>query len=226
MPRRAAVSSKSPRPAPSRAPAVEAPGTRERILDAAEQAFGDHGLRGARVHEIVARAGVNERMLYHHFGDKEGLYRAVLMRYADEVVVPLQGVLAEEGDPVEALRRIFRVYFDVLARHPGILRVVLHEALSGWASLPFFRDEPGDPVAAGLFALMRRGQAEGRIRADIDPRAVMLLGGGAIFGLALLRPRYQRFYEESLDDPEVLASLREQLLDLTMHGIMVPEATR
>jgi TetR/AcrR family transcriptional regulator len=226
MPRRPAAAPKSPRRAPAPATAAEAQGTCLRILDAAEQAFGDHGLRGARVHEIVARAGVNERMLYHHFGDKEGLYRAVLMRYADEIIAPLQDVFADGGDPVEQLRGVFRLYFDVLARHPGILRVALHEALSGWASLPFLRDEPGDPVAAGLFALVRRGQAEGRIRPDVDPRAVMLLGGGAIFGLAMLRPRFQRFYDDSLDDPTVLVSLREELLDLTMHGIMVPEAPR
>ena len=52
--------------------------TRAAILDAATREFTAKGLSGARVDAIAERAGVNKRMIYHYFGDKEGLYLAVL----------------------------------------------------------------------------------------------------------------------------------------------------
>src|ERR1017187_5815230 len=52
--------------------------TRERILSAALQEFAANGFAGARVDTIARRAAINKRMLYHYFGDKEKLFRAVL----------------------------------------------------------------------------------------------------------------------------------------------------
>ena len=52
--------------------------TRRKILDAAVVEFTANGLAGARVDEIAARAGVNMRMLYVHFGSKEELWIQVL----------------------------------------------------------------------------------------------------------------------------------------------------
>ena len=59
--------------------------TRERILDAALAAFGAHGPMGARVDEIAASAGVNKRMLYHYFGNKDDLFQAVLEEIYDTI---------------------------------------------------------------------------------------------------------------------------------------------
>ena len=52
--------------------------TRERILRAARREFVAKGIAGARVDAIARAAAVNKRMLYHYFGDKDALYRAVL----------------------------------------------------------------------------------------------------------------------------------------------------
>src|SRR6202044_1052358 len=52
--------------------------TRERILSAALKEFAAKGFAGARVDVIARRATINKRMLYHYFGNKEKLFRAVL----------------------------------------------------------------------------------------------------------------------------------------------------
>lgn len=54
--------------------------TRARILAAALDEFAAEGRAGARVDRIAARSGVNKRMIYHYFGNKEGLYAALLER--------------------------------------------------------------------------------------------------------------------------------------------------
>ena len=52
--------------------------TRERILDAATAEFAAHGLAGARVDRIAAAARINKAQLYHHVGNKEALFGAVV----------------------------------------------------------------------------------------------------------------------------------------------------
>lgn len=55
-------------------------GPRERILDAAEHAFGELGFEGASLRDIVRTAGVNLATVYYYFSSKEGLMEAVLKR--------------------------------------------------------------------------------------------------------------------------------------------------
>ncbi|MGH8013732.1 MAG: TetR/AcrR family transcriptional regulator [Candidatus Binataceae bacterium] len=54
--------------------------TRRRILSSALTEFAAKGLAGARTEAIARRAGVNKRMLFHCFGNKEELYREILRR--------------------------------------------------------------------------------------------------------------------------------------------------
>ena len=56
------------------------PDTKQLILDAAEKAFADHGIEGTSLRKIIARAGVNLAAVHYHFGSKEALLKAVLIR--------------------------------------------------------------------------------------------------------------------------------------------------
>src|SRR5262244_1754226 len=60
--------------------------TRERILAAALKEFSAKGLAGARVDRIARRARINKRMLYHYFGNKDGLFREIMRRKLEERV--------------------------------------------------------------------------------------------------------------------------------------------
>jgi AcrR family transcriptional regulator len=64
------------------------PGTKERILDAAEHLFARQGYPGASLREITALAGVNLAAVNYHFGSKENLVEAVIERR----IVPLNQV--------------------------------------------------------------------------------------------------------------------------------------
>lgn len=66
--------------------------TRRKILDAAIDEFAARGFGGARVDRIAGSAGVNKRMIYHHFGNKLGVFEAAL---SDQVSgVDITGKLA------------------------------------------------------------------------------------------------------------------------------------
>ena len=52
----------------------DADATRARILDAAVAEFSARGLAGARIDRIAEAAAANKRMIYVHFGSKDGLF--------------------------------------------------------------------------------------------------------------------------------------------------------
>src|SRR5436189_1754138 len=57
--------------------------TKERILDAAESLFMEHGFEATSLRSITAAAGVNLAAVNYHFGSKEELFQAVLTRRLD-----------------------------------------------------------------------------------------------------------------------------------------------
>ncbi len=80
---------------------------REAILEAAEEVFAREGFDGARIDTIAAEAGYNKSLLFHYFGDKEGLYRAIVKKLkasmGSELMEPLT-IFAQSSDEMSAER--------------------------------------------------------------------------------------------------------------------------
>src|SRR5512142_3213380 len=95
--------------------ARDAEGTREAILDAGEQVFAEHGFDGARIDAIAKASGYNKSLIFQYFGDKLGLYAAVIRR-ADDQTRETQNRALEELIGLEAnltidqLRAVLREY--------------------------------------------------------------------------------------------------------------------
>jgi AcrR family transcriptional regulator len=56
--------------------------TRERILDAAEELFAEHGFDGVTVRQVTRKAGVDVALAHYYFGTKRGLFDSVFLRRA------------------------------------------------------------------------------------------------------------------------------------------------
>lgn len=96
--------------------------TRQRLLDAARDEFAAHGIAGARVDAIAARAGVNKERIYGYFGSKEKLFDAVITEAKAEHA---RGIGLPEGDLAEYVGRLY----DYHREHPLLLRLLLWESL-------------------------------------------------------------------------------------------------
>ena len=59
--------------------------TKQRILNAAEKLFADHGFAAASLRRVTADAGVNLAAVNYHFGSKESLIEEVFRRRLDEL---------------------------------------------------------------------------------------------------------------------------------------------
>src|SRR4051794_14171774 len=75
------------------------------ILAAAIAEFSEKGLGAARIDAIAERAGINKRMLYHYFGDKEALYARALREIYQGIRSAERELKLESLDPVAGIRQ-------------------------------------------------------------------------------------------------------------------------
>src|ERR1700740_3369017 len=97
---------------------------RLRILEAAQQEFGNHGLAGARVDRIAAKADANKRMLYYHVGNKEDLYLAVLEGAYEKIRAEERGLDLEHLDPPQAIKTLIDLLWNYFFRHSVFLALL------------------------------------------------------------------------------------------------------
>lgn len=168
------------------------------------------GLDGARMQAIVKRAGVNERMVYHHFGSKQGLYEAVL---ADQRASVSAHVAAADmtGEPHEAFGLAMKQIMRALIERPFFLSLMLHEALGGWRHSPAIALSE---VPKSLTNLFKRAQKEGAFRKDIRFESIYLAALGALTAGYLLSGRF----EIMRDNDKRRDQLIDEVLTLVLRG--------
>ncbi|WP_299726499.1 TetR/AcrR family transcriptional regulator [uncultured Endozoicomonas sp.] len=97
------------------------PATVDRILDAAEKLFAEHGFAETSLRSITSKAGVNLAAVNYHFGSKKALIQAVFSRFLDPFVQNLSGALAdyESGEKEVDLEGVLHLLVDqIMAVQP------------------------------------------------------------------------------------------------------------
>jgi AcrR family transcriptional regulator len=141
--------------------------TKERILASAVAEFAEHGISGARIDRIAARAEANKRAIYDHFGDKRELFSIVLADQLDR----LARVVELHADRIP---EFVGELFDYCAAHPELVRLVQWEALSLPADQAPNRLGRSASYRAKVKAITE-AQQRGHIDPRLDPRRVLLL---------------------------------------------------
>jgi len=156
-------------------PAEAAAETRNRLIQAAREAFMAEGYR-ASVDGIAARAGVAKQTLYNHFPSKDELFSESVGLVSAAIVVTLDG----QTDDVRATLLRFGATFRQKvhgAEGLALFRTLMAEAARFPALAQAFCAKGPELTAARLADFLGRAMAAGHLRQD-DPRfaAEMLLG--------------------------------------------------
>lgn len=93
---------------PRRTETIDAGGGRERLIEAAMRLFASKGYAATSVRDIVSAAGVTAPSLYHHFGNKEGLFLAIMRANRSRVEAARQEALGSGGSAAVRLLRLSR----------------------------------------------------------------------------------------------------------------------
>ena len=158
-------------------------GMRLRILEAAKQEFAAHGLAGARVDRIAAKAGANKRMLYYHVGNKEDLYLAVLEGAYEKIRNEERGLDLEHLDPPEAIKRLIDFTWNYFLRNPEFLALLNTENLLRAKHLKRSTKVKSmhSPFVEMIRTVVNRGVASGDFPVAVDPVQLYISIAGLSF---------------------------------------------
>lgn len=162
---------------PSRTRDAQADATRAALLGVARRLFARRGYPDVSVDEIVQAAGLTKGALYHHFKDKQELFRGVVEQIQQAIRDRLIAAAARPGDGLAQLRAGCHTYLDVCTEDEvGRIVVLDSPAVLGWEAWCKVNREYG----LGFFVERLRA-----IRGDdpaIEPNAQMLLGALNVAG--------------------------------------------
>ncbi len=212
----------------------DAEGARQTILDAAEEVFAEHGFDGARVDAIAEVAGYNKSLIFQYFGDKLGLYEAVIRRADDQTRVWQNEALStfSEVEPSmntdqikNLLGKYVGLYFDYLVKHPRIMRIYMWEMAEGWQTFSKIVSQRDFDDVDQFAPVLAKLQSAGLLRSNLNP---LLQLSPALFVSALylaLLPLYKVLIPDlDVYSSDELAQAREFIIEFTVNGLLITSA--
>jgi AcrR family transcriptional regulator len=141
---------------------------RQNIIGAARALFAEKGYSGSTVDEIAMKAKTTKPMLYYYFGNKEGLFAAVLEDVYTGMRAIENSLRVIDLPAVDAMCKVVEVTFDYHAHHPEWVRLIsianIHHAKHIRASKTI--SAKNVPIVEIMRGLLRRGTQEGVFRSD------------------------------------------------------------
>lgn len=101
--------------------------TRQALLSSARKSFTDHGYAATAMDELCTAAGLTRGALYHHFGDKQGLLKAVVAEMDVEMDQRLQQSFTTANNTWAGLQQRCQLYLE-MAQEAEIKRIILQDA--------------------------------------------------------------------------------------------------
>ncbi len=184
--------------------------TKMKLMKAAISLFAQKGYVSASVREIVELAGVTKPAIYYYFGNKEGLFFAIL-NWADEwQEIVLADVLKNPGSVLERFIKLTRRLQQAEKQEPELFRMIHNLILGSPQGAPaydylryYFR----------VFEAIKQIYLEGLAKNEVcerDPEQV------AILVLSLIDYCFHLDQTKPYATPDDLA---ERLLSMAFHGL-------
>jgi len=193
------------------------------LLKAAGVLFAERGYDGVAVDEVVQRAGVNKRMVYHYFGSKEGMYGEVLRAAYAKAEASEAATFARVDavqDPEGAMEETVHEYFIFLQKHPDFVRLLLWENLNEGRHLRLLKSPvTKSPMLSHLTRVLEAGAASGRFRKNLDPRSVLVSLIGLCFVYFSNRHTLSATVGIKMSGPAARRAAAKHATMILLHGI-------
>ena len=192
--------------------------TREMILEGAMQEFAERGFDGARMDQIALRAGVNKNLLYHHYGNKDGLFTALLEHMYGKIRERQADLELRDRDPVDAIRRLVIFTGKVWVQYPEFLRLLQSENLNGGRHVAASEKISVlyQPLLGTLNELLERGRKERSFRDDVDPVDLYISISALTAHYINNRHTFQAIFGQSLMTPQRIKQRLDHAADMVV----------
>ncbi|MBJ6352793.1 MULTISPECIES: TetR/AcrR family transcriptional regulator [unclassified Acinetobacter] len=155
--------------------------TRKKLIEVARRAFAEYGYADTSMDKLTAEAGLTRGALYHHFGDKRGLFAAVVDQIDSQMAEYAQQHLEQPDDLWEGLLLEAQTYIQN-ALNPEFQRIVLRDG-------PAVLGDPAHWPSQNRCLQSTRRCVEQLLATDrikiVDPEAAAVLLNGAAMNAAL-----------------------------------------
>ena len=202
--------------------------TKESILQAATYEFCRNGLGGARVDAIAHRAKANMRLLYHYFGDKDGLYLAALEHVYTDIRAAEQQLNLDSLDPATALQELIDFTFTFFQNHQDYIAMINTENLQRGKYLRKSRKIAAltMPLVSNIESILRRGVAAGIFRSGVDPIQLYVTITAFSYFHVSNRHTLSLMFDKELGDAKWLEDRRKHTHDVIGTWLTAPGAPR
>ncbi len=196
--------------------------TEKRLLEAAGEVFAEYGYRGATVRQICEKAGANIAAVNYHFGDKEGLYMAVLRfvpKSHAEKYPPNWGL--SSGATAEQklrayVRSLLHRVFD--KGRPGWhTRILAREMIEPTRALDTLVEEGGRPMHRELAFIIRELLGSGASDKTVRLCTMSIMSQCVYYHHA--RPVITRLYPQQRYDPKEIEEIAEHITQFSLLAI-------
>ena len=140
---------------------------KQQLLDAAHELLKEKSYRSITIREITAKAGMQSAMISYYFGDKEGLFIALIEKLAEQQFEQFQKVFDHENP----IKEFIDIAVDYFAKNSAITRLIADEVLHENSALSkrFIESFP-KRMAVLLPQLIEKQQNEELCRSDANPK--------------------------------------------------------
>jgi AcrR family transcriptional regulator len=142
--------------------------TRQKLLDAAEQVFGEKGFERASIVDITQRAGVAQGTFYVYFVDKKAVFVELVRELSHRLRQEIAEAVAGIAHRVDVEREGFRAFFAFICRHRNLYKIVRQAEFVDEEVFRWYYQRMADGYIRGLSRAMDQGQIR-----RIDPDCLM-----------------------------------------------------
>lgn len=158
---------------------------RERILEAAVHVFAAKSFFTATVAEIAREAGVADGTIYLYFRNKDDLLISLFEERMGEINESMAAEVARHASPLDQLRAFVHHHLLEVETRPALAEVLTVELRQSSKLMKEYEATAFGAYLEILSSILERGQADGTIRKEVDPKAVRRAIFGALDEVAL-----------------------------------------
>jgi AcrR family transcriptional regulator len=149
--------------------------TRTRVLEAAEQVFGELGYHDASIVKITEAAGVGQGTFYLYFATKKDVFDELIRDLNRRVRHAMKEASSRGTTRLEAELLGFGAYFRFTSEHPALYRIIRQAEFVSPEMLEFHYEKLAAGYVEGLRESMARGEV-GAIEPEVTAWALMAAG--------------------------------------------------
>jgi AcrR family transcriptional regulator len=185
--------------------------TRQRIIEAAAQLFVRKGFYGTSIADLAQAVGLTKGALYHHFENKDAIFFAVIETVRDAWRETVARDVLKAGDALTRLAVLFDNHARCISENETLCLVMGSLVAEMDGVNPTFMaalEKIYADLTLFIERIIRKGQAVGQVRPDLDARlAALNIVGMLSTGCSHILNRM------SADYTARMATLKQMLLD-------------